>query len=111
MPNNWVRERLSGAVDYLATMPGSLGERVFDAYRDYLAPLRCEDFEGEARQNFEMLRKSVEERIDQATRSPEPWNLELHGGRWEIAKRRIREKTAQKMAELICSIHRRIESE
>ena len=30
--------------------------------------------------------------------TPAPWNLELHGGAYEIAKRKIRESTGRKIA-------------
>jgi hypothetical protein len=47
------RERLGFAVEYLATRPGSLRERVIDAYRNHLSDLGLHEFHEDFRHNFE----------------------------------------------------------
>ena len=105
------RERLHFAVAHLATGRGSLRERVIDVYRDHLRVLVPQefDFDKEVRREFEELTKTIKNVLDRTIRSPEPWNLELHGGAFEVAKNKIQENTAQKIAKSIWSIYERLE--
>jgi hypothetical protein len=107
-----VRERLDLAVAHLATGRGSLRERVLDVYRDHLRALVPQefDFNREVRRSFEDLVKTFDKIVDRTIRNPEPWNLKLHGGAFEIAKNKIQEKTAQKIAKSIWRIYTDVNS-
>lgn len=98
-------ERLSLAVRYLATQPGSLRARALDAYRQHVSVLWPDEFNDFLRPKFEELNDIVSLIVDRTTRNPAPWNLELHGGPYEIAKRKIRESTGRKIAMLIWRLY------
>ncbi|HVA69041.1 MAG TPA: hypothetical protein VNF45_06980 [Candidatus Binataceae bacterium] len=102
-------ERLSRAVAYLATRSGSLRERVLQVYLYNLSDLLPEEFDGDVRRDFEDLIKTFKGILDRTIRNPEPWNLqkhiELYGDVLGIAKDKIREKTAERIAKSIWDIY------
>jgi len=104
-----VHERLSLAVRYLATQRGSLRARALDAYLEHVCVLWPDEFNDRLRPKFKELNDMVRDIVDRTERNPGPWNLELHGGAYEIAKRKIRESTGRKIAMLIWRLYADVE--
>lgn len=98
-------ERLGRAIKDLATRPGTLRERVIDVYFEHLLVLSTNEFDGEARRDYEQIMEMLSGIIDRVVANPEPWNVELHGGPAQIAKNKIRERTAQKLAVAIWELY------
>ncbi len=118
MNHSHAHERLWLAVEYLATRKGSLRERALRAYCDFLDILLPQEFEPEARADFEQLRLLVKNIVRKAEENPGPYNLELlaerctfpGGPRAYIAAKQIRDSTGQKIAQLILRIYTEVEN-
>ncbi len=102
-----LRHRVRGAVYYLAEPWSSRRqrERVIDAYRDYLSPLRPEAFPAAPRVIFEKLigaRHDLEHKVVEKT---DPYLLEVRGS-LECAKsyQYLSPQVARRLAKLICEL-------
>lgn len=104
-------ERLWLAVVYLATTAAPLRERALDAYENHVSFLAPQDFNANSQELFLGLQKLVRTILGRAESNPAPWNLELHGGRLEIAKHKIRDSTGRKIAKMIVELYSRCEDE
>jgi hypothetical protein len=103
-------EQLGSAVADLATMRGLLRDRVIDVYCVHLAHLRDEEFEGDARRDFEALTKTLRKRIDHARLNMGSYP-ELGRSAFDVAKTQMREKTAQKIAKSIVNLYFNVNNE
>jgi hypothetical protein len=98
-------ERLSLAIEYLATHSGSLAERALDAYCNHIQALRADEFSDRARPKFEELNDFVRQIIDPIARKPEAHDP------FEIAKKEITASTARKLAVLLWHLYAEVEDD
>lgn len=108
-----LRRRLWDAVSLLATAPGPLRNRVFDAYEQYLSPLRADDFTLELRPSVEKLHHDIVAIVDRSKREKSPYYLQRCGA-FEAAKAylgtgHLNPQLAQALAKLICDLYIKVE--
>ncbi len=98
---------------FLATAPGPLRNRVFDAYEQYLSPLRADDFTLELRPSVEKLHHDIVAIVDRSKREKSPYYLQRCGA-FEAAKAylgtgHLNPQLAQALAKLICDLYIKVE--
>jgi len=107
-----VRERLSLAVEHLATADNKLVERVLDAYEDHLSSLMSKEFpDQETRQAFEDIERLVSEiwkKVEQKRAAYESL-LRRRARPIEIAKRTLDYRVARKLAKLVARLYFKVE--
>lgn len=109
-----VRERLSLAVEDLATADKKLKERVLDAYENHLSNLMPREFpEQETRQAFEAIQAKVRAIKDRIEQKPGAYESLLRQGLrtpLQIAKHSLDCGVARELAKLITRLYFKVEA-
>ena len=108
-----VRERLTNAVEYLATSNHKLHERVMDAYQTHLSFLAPQEFpDQETRQMFEAIAAEIgarEKKVEQNPAHASALQNQLQTP-FEIAKNELHYRAAGKLAKMIAGLYFKVEA-
>jgi hypothetical protein len=109
-----VKERLTLAIEHLATSNDKIKERVLDAYRNHFSPLLPEEFpDQETRRVFEEIRAIVREVEQRIERKPGEYESLLRNRLrtpLEVARCTLDYRVARKLAKLITRLYFEIEA-
>jgi hypothetical protein len=109
-----VRERLTNAVEHLATSNDKLRERVLDAYETYLSFLAPREFpDEETREMYEAIASKVRAIQDRIEQRPGAYEPALRNGLrtpMQIARNTLDYRTAGKLAKLIVGLYFKVET-